>query len=137
MTVIEIASGEYGSDFVEKMTEHIDNGRVVDWKPFNNLKDRYERKYDFSSDFKNIFESKEEINPKSFKMKCSNFEQYKILFRRASHEIYRNKSYLAIRISMHIFLGFVIGGLFYQMGNDATKTIFNFGFCFTVIIAFM
>lgn len=38
---------------------------------------------------------------------------------------------------MHIFLGLVIGGLFYQMGNDATKTLFNFGFCFTVIIAFM
>jgi hypothetical protein len=38
---------------------------------------------------------------------------------------------------MHIFLGFVIGGLFYQMGNDGTKTLFNFGFCFTVIIAFL
>ena len=38
---------------------------------------------------------------------------------------------------MHIFLGLVIGGLFYQMGNDATKTLFNFGFCFTIVIAFM
>lgn len=38
---------------------------------------------------------------------------------------------------MHIFLGFVIGGLFYQMGNDATKTMFNFGFCFTIVIAFL
>lgn len=38
---------------------------------------------------------------------------------------------------MHIFLGFVIGALFYRMGNDATKTLFNFGFCFTVIIAFL
>ena len=38
---------------------------------------------------------------------------------------------------MHIFLGIVIGGLFFQMGNDATKTVFNFGFCFTIIIAFM
>ena len=38
---------------------------------------------------------------------------------------------------MHIFLGFVIGGLFYQMGNDASKTLFNFGFCFTIIIAFL
>jgi hypothetical protein len=47
------------------------------------------------------------------------------------------QSYLAMRIYMHIFLGFVIGGLFWQMGNDATKTLFNFGFCFTIIIAFM
>lgn len=38
---------------------------------------------------------------------------------------------------MHIFLGVVIGGLFWQMGNDATKTLFNFGFCFTIIITFM
>lgn len=38
---------------------------------------------------------------------------------------------------MHIFLGIVIGALFWQMGNDATKTLFNFGFCFTIIITFM
>lgn len=44
------------------------------------------------------------------------------------------QNYLLIRVFMHIFLGVVIGGLFYQMGNDATKTIFNFGFCFTIII---
>lgn len=47
------------------------------------------------------------------------------------------QNYLAIRFYMHIFLGFVVGGLFYQMGNDATKTLFNFGFCFTIIIAFL
>lgn len=38
---------------------------------------------------------------------------------------------------MHIFLGFVIGGLFLNTGNDASKTLFNFGFCFTIIIYFM
>jgi hypothetical protein len=47
------------------------------------------------------------------------------------------QTYLALRLNMHIFLGLVVGGIFYQMGNDATKTIFNFGFCFTIIIAFM
>jgi small basic protein len=47
------------------------------------------------------------------------------------------QGYLMLKVIMHIFLGFVIGALFYQMGNDASKTLFNFGFCFTIIIAFM
>lgn len=38
---------------------------------------------------------------------------------------------------MYIFIGLVIGGMFWQFGNDPTKTIFNFGFCFTVVIAFL
>lgn len=38
---------------------------------------------------------------------------------------------------MHLVLGLIIGGLFHNMGNDASKTIFNFGFCFTIIIFFM
>lgn len=42
-----------------------------------------------------------------------------------------------MQICMHIFIGLVIGGMFWQFGNDPTKTIFNFGFCFTVVIAFL
>lgn len=38
---------------------------------------------------------------------------------------------------MHFFVALIIGMLFYQMGNDGSKTIFNFGFCFTCIIVFM
>lgn len=38
---------------------------------------------------------------------------------------------------MTFFLGIVVGGIYQGIGNDATKALFNFGFCFTVTIAFM
>lgn len=38
---------------------------------------------------------------------------------------------------MTFFLGLVVGGIYQGIGNDATKALFNFGFCFTITIAFM
>lgn len=138
--IIELASGEYGTGYIAPMVEMVDNGRVINWQPSSDNQDRYVKVYNFKN---NIFKSQEipsieeGINSNNLKFKCSSWEQFKILFRRSNLQIYRNKSYLAIRLYMHVFLGFLIGGLFYQMGNDASKTLFNFGFCFTVIIAFM
>lgn len=42
-----------------------------------------------------------------------------------------------MRFIMHIFLGFIIGGMYWQIGNDGSRALFNFGFCFTIIIAFL
>lgn len=47
------------------------------------------------------------------------------------------QSYVKLRIYMTFFLGLVVGGIYQGIGNDATKALFNFGFCFTVTIAFM
>lgn len=124
------------------------------WRPSDDTQDRYKRLYNFV-EYHELPHFEEQINPSNLQFKCSGWEQFTILFRRLSKQMYRNKvrffrwwmsttfkmvnlqNYLAIRFYMHIFLGFVVGGLFYQMGNDATKTLFNFGFCFTIIIAFL
>ncbi|KAL7045267.1 hypothetical protein ACKWTF_002182 [Chironomus riparius] len=139
--IVEVASGEYGNEFLGRMIEFIDNGRVIDWKPSNAIQDKYEERYDHNRNQCNepthLLQFEEEINPNNLKFKCSSFEQFLVIFRRTSKQIYNDWNYLSLRIIMHIFLGIVIGGLFYQMGNDATKTLFNFGFCFTIIIAFM
>ena len=162
---MEVASGEYGHEFLDRMVELIDNGRVLSYKPSPNIIDRYEKIYDYNIDKSNDGDEKktmekqqmeEEIDPNNLKFKCSSWQQFVVLFKRASKQIYSNKvkllalvkllliliadflqNYLSLRIFMHIFLGLVIGGLFWQMGNDATKTLFNFGFCFTIIITFM
>lgn len=38
---------------------------------------------------------------------------------------------------MYLFVGLIIGGMYFQFGNDASKTIFNFGFFFVTNIVFM
>lgn len=47
------------------------------------------------------------------------------------------QSYVKLRIYMIFCLGLIVGGIYQGIGNDATKALFNFGFCFTVTIAFM
>lgn len=38
---------------------------------------------------------------------------------------------------MYVFIGVVVGGMFFQFGNDGSMTIFNYGFMFITIIVFM
>ncbi|CAH2076009.1 unnamed protein product, partial [Iphiclides podalirius] len=47
------------------------------------------------------------------------------------------RDYLWLRVGLHFFLGITIALLFYQIGYDASKTIFNFGFCYACIIAML
>lgn len=47
------------------------------------------------------------------------------------------QSYLWLRVGMHLFVGFIIALLFNKMGYDASKTIFNFGYCYACTIAML
>lgn len=39
-----------------------------------------------------------------------------------------------LKICLHIFVGFIIGGLFVNIGNDGSKIIYNIGFCLACLI---
>ena len=87
--VIEVASGEYGKEFIDRMVEVIDNGRVSSWEPLTTETESYIKA---STDRNELSQFEEEINPDNLKFKCSAFEQFQILFRRASKQIYRNRA---------------------------------------------
>ena len=73
----------------------IDNGRVITWQPSEGLKDRYIKMYNFNNkkteEYQDFSQFEEEINPYNLKFKCSSWQQFLILFRRSSQQIYRNK----------------------------------------------
>lgn len=91
--------------------------------------------------------------------KISWWSQFTTLYRRKMLQFYRDRviiiilfffcnknikfiflslqNYMYLKISLHIFLGVIIGGLFFDIGNDGSKTLFNFGFCFTCLIVFL
>jgi hypothetical protein len=91
---VEVASGEYGSEFLGRMVDLIDNGRVIDWKPTNAIQDKYEIHYDYNRNHFNevthLPQFEEEINPNNLKFKCSSFEQFLVIFRRTSKKIYND-----------------------------------------------
>ncbi|XP_063990040.1 ATP-binding cassette sub-family G member 1-like isoform X2 [Diachasmimorpha longicaudata] len=114
--VIEISSGEYGEVYVEKMVSAVDTKCPI--TPISRSP-----KCQFEIDDKNI--------------KIPWWDQFCTLLRRMMLQFYRDRSYILLKISLHIFLGFVIGGLFLGIGNDGSKTLFNFGFCFACLIVFL
>lgn len=124
-TVIEVASGEYGHEFLDRMVELIDNGRIIDWKPSVKILDRYEKIYSHqvstssntssnkanrkcSSENTECSQFEEEINPNNLKFKCSSWQQFVVLFRRASKQIYNNKvgcfTFIFNNVRLKIFL---------------------------------
>jgi hypothetical protein len=90
--VIEVASGEHGMECIERLVQLIDNGRVLSWKPPVDDNNKYLKIYNTdTSQNSNFLQFEEEINPNNLKFKCSAMEQFSILFKRSSKQIYRNK----------------------------------------------
>lgn len=85
------------------MIEMIDNGRVISWKPSADIQDRYVKMYNFNN---NVYDDQdfshfdEEINPDNLKFKCTSYQQFSILLRRFSKQIYRNKVTLRTVITL-------------------------------------
>lgn len=69
--------------------------------------------------------------------KISLFDQFRILLMRMWLQMWRNKSYLLLKVVLHIAIGLLIGNMYIGIGSDGSKTIFNFGFYFTCVIFFM
>lgn len=96
--VIEISSGEYGVDCLDRMVSIVDNGRIHKWTPsLSDLDASIVRRKDRVESLTTncagkIIESfVEEITPDYLRSKCTSFQQFCILFRRMSKQIYRNK----------------------------------------------
>ncbi|XP_033226559.1 ATP-binding cassette sub-family G member 1-like isoform X2 [Belonocnema kinseyi] len=114
--VIEVSSGEYGADLIEKMIGYVDiNSPIVPIKRIEQFQTTLSQ----------------EIT------KLSWWRQFMILLKRMMLQFYRDRNYMYLKMFLHVFLGFIIGGLFLGIGNDGSKTLFNFGFCFTCLIVFL
>ncbi|XP_052754563.1 ATP-binding cassette sub-family G member 1-like [Galleria mellonella] len=127
--IIEVSSGEYGSH-ADKMVAAIENGRCQSW-----------RDYAVGSDTSQELELEQlnsgGVEKHNLKHGSTTCQQFHILLRRMLLQTLRNKAYLWLRVCLHLFLGLIIGLLFCNMGYDASKTIFNFGFCYACIIAML
>nr|AIN44110.1 ATP-binding cassette sub-family G member 1-like protein [Laodelphax striatellus] len=127
--MIEVSSGEYG-DYLERMTNAVENGRCYRWSQNKVTDVRYQSNDEednlVSSDLHHMYH-----------FESSAWLQFRILISRMSLQGRRDMGYITLKLAMHIFIGLIIGGMFFQIGNDGSKTIFNFGFCFVTIIIFL
>ncbi|CAH0702594.1 unnamed protein product [Spodoptera exigua] len=131
--IIEVSSGEYGSH-VDKMVSAVENGKNQRWRTYAIEE----------SPPGELFEEMEieqlntgGIEKHNYKHGCSACQQFIVLLKRMLLQTVRNKSYLWLRVGLHLFIGFIVASLFNKMGYDASKTIFNFGFCYACTIAML
>ncbi|XP_050422487.1 ATP-binding cassette subfamily G member 4-like [Adelges cooleyi] len=125
--MIEVCSREYG-DYTDKLTAAVDNGKCLRWykddsecrKPLVRRASQYDtvskHLYDFST---------------------SGTTQFKILLRRMAIQHKRAYAFLLLKFVMYAFIGLMVGSMFFHFGNDASATIFNYGFIFITVIVFM
>ncbi|KAF2899778.1 hypothetical protein ILUMI_06408 [Ignelater luminosus] len=140
--IIEVSTGDYGVEFLEKMSTVMDNGKNTS----------------FCKDVKCQFEEIQLPNQTTntqmctityaptttterpvlpYNCDCSVWYQFGVLLRRLWIQTYRDTNYMILKIIVHAMLGVLIGGFYLNMGQDGSKTLFNFGFCYTCMIAFL
>lgn len=126
--LIEVCSGEYGN-FQDKMVTQIENGRNNTYCQYNEKKD-----VDLEMEAKYLKELEES---ESSHKGSSSFAQFTILLRRMMKQFWRNKAGLFLRTFVFVFLGLLIGNVYIGIGNDGSKSLFNFGFFYVCTIFFM
>ncbi|KAG4072310.1 hypothetical protein HA402_004242 [Bradysia odoriphaga] len=132
--IVEVSCGEYGIEYIDRMVKAVENGKCYRWTPFlavQNVLDEIE------GGDGTIHEFEEDIDPKQLKCRSTSWDQFKVLFNRRWKQMWRDSCYMKLKIYMTLCLAVLVGCLYQGCGNDATKALFNFGFCFTVTIAFM
>ncbi|KAF6211169.1 hypothetical protein GE061_014284 [Apolygus lucorum] len=124
--IIEVSSGEYGYHN-DKLVNAIENGRCKRWN-------RKPPPKDFTRQ-----NSEREFHQlrKQPDYGCSTWDQFILLSKRMLSQQWRDINNVVLKLVMHVVVGLVVGGMFFQIGNDASKTLFNFGFCYVSMIVFM
>lgn len=86
--VIDVASGEYGHEYIDKMISLVDNGRCFNWTPYDAIT---ENNYRIEKITGQLFdELEEEINPMHLRARSSSWEQFRTLYKRRTVQMWRD-----------------------------------------------
>lgn len=87
--VIDVAAGEYGHEFIDKMISLVDNGRCLGWKPYDeNVAQKNYKNEKYSEMITDEFE--EEINPKHLRARSTYWQQFWTLYKRRTLQMWRD-----------------------------------------------
>jgi len=125
--VMEIACEEYGKDIVEQMVRKMDNGRSLVYfnnaeqlPPLSVLKDRVS--YEFMDDEEDGLEV------------TSQWNQLRVLLRRGWIKMKRDETLTYMRFIVNILVGIMLGTLFWQAGQNASRTLDNYNLLFSILM---
>ncbi|XP_076024815.1 ATP-binding cassette sub-family G member 4-like [Genypterus blacodes] len=126
--IIEVASGEYG-DLKPVLPEAVQGGlNSEDGKKYSTDKSD-------SSCHTQLHSDTGTLEKRSFA--TNTFTQFCILFKRTFITICRDTMLTQLRVMCHLFIGVLIGLLYLNIGNDASRTFNNTGFLFFSMLFLM
>ncbi|GJQ65231.1 hypothetical protein Trydic_g7361 [Trypoxylus dichotomus] len=119
--IIEVCSGEYGN-FTDKLAS------MANTQFMSACETSYEHGiiYDDISEFS--CNRNHEV-PILFQFKTILFRMWKQMIRDTNH--------MLLKLTLHIVLGIFVGYVFYDIANDAGRTIYNFGFFYCCLMFFL
>lgn len=87
--VVEVASGEYGYEYIDKMIALVDNGRLIQWTPNsdNNIVPDNQLIESHAPD--ELYED-EEIDPRLLEPSSTAWDQFCVLFKRRTKQMWRD-----------------------------------------------
>lgn len=93
LTVIEAACGDYGRESVKRMIELSENGIIEKWTPCHHETIAVYGKHEEVNEQTKFISSQfdMELNTDQLNFKCSGFEQFCILLRRSTKQIFNDK----------------------------------------------
>lgn len=123
-TAIELASGEYGMDKVNALSNFISNGECLNW-------------YENPKQIMNL-EQLRQMHPLSEEKKkfneVSEKDQIKVLLRRGVIKTRRDQTLTHLRIAMNILVALMLGWLYIGSGYDGARVIANYNLMFAILI---
>ncbi|XP_054261383.1 ATP-binding cassette sub-family G member 1-like [Macrosteles quadrilineatus] len=129
--VIEIASGEHG-DVIPRVVNAVKNGQCAAYLDCDSkMADDPVNGVVMSS------ESSLEESFSSSAFPISHFRQFWILWKRTLVCTVRDMSLFWVRLSSHIICGLLIGIIYYQIGNEASKVVSNSSCLFFTVLFLM
>ncbi|KAI9584047.1 hypothetical protein GQX74_010382 [Glossina fuscipes] len=120
-----------------------ENGKIYRWLPkseSDNLNSTRRNKSETTSgvsSFDEIEKFEMEIDKKLLRPQSTWWQQYRLLLMRMLTRMWRDKFYFKMKFSVKFVMSLLVGAMYTGVGNDATKALFNFGFAFTIIIAYL
>lgn len=103
--MIDVATGEYGHEYIDKMISSVDNGRCLNWAPYDAITENNYRNEKLTGETLFLDELEEEINPKHLRSRSSSWEQFCTLYKRRTVQMWRDSvSFAPEPISLHKIL---------------------------------
>jgi ABC-type multidrug transport system ATPase subunit/ABC-type multidrug transport system permease subunit len=129
--VIELACDEYGTDRIDTMVTTTGNGKCLTY--FN--KDILPTLHNSTEESTSLVQPQKD--DEGGLQATSSTNQLKVLLRRGFIKTVRDQTLTYLRVLVNVFVGLMLGTLYWQAGRDGTKVLDNYNLLFSILMHHM